>query len=154
MAERLKIFWTIVYKIRELIMLRFGYDPKLRNIGQSPFHGNEAGIAACNTLALEVAPTAPLIGNHAAARERGGLYSATDSSEERIREEEFPGFEFMFKCEGKAKRLKLQEFLATKDLPFKVSVVTGPSGSYREHDVLNFLGKWLNLWGQTESGEI
>ena len=44
-------------------------------------------------------------------------------------------------------RRKLQAYVVSKGLPFKVSVVTGPSGSYREHDILNFLEKWLLPWG-------
>ena len=70
----------------------------------------------------------------------------TDSSAERI-SEELPGFELMFKAEGKVKEGKLQAYVASKGLPFKISVVTGPSGSYREHDILNFLDKWLLHWG-------
>ena len=31
-------------------------------------------------------------------------------------------------------------------VPFKVSVVTGPSGSYREEDIINFLEKWCEPW--------
>ena len=32
------------------------------------------------------------------------------------------------------------------NVPFKVSVVTGPSGSYNEDDVFNFLEKWWERW--------
>ena len=40
LAERLKIFWIVTAKLRILIKLTFGYDPKFRNVDQSPFHGN------------------------------------------------------------------------------------------------------------------
>ena len=72
--------------------------------------------------------------------------SVTDSSAERI-SEELPGFDLMFKAEGKVKEAKLQAYVREKGLPFKISVVTGPSGSYKEHDILNFLDKWLLPWG-------
>ena len=153
LAERLKIWWTVVAKLRKLILLEFGYDAKCRNIDQSPFHGNEAGSHECNTISLKGAPTVPLIENHAATRERWSLNSVTDSSAERI-SEELPGFELMFKAEGKVKEGKLQAYVASKGLPFKVSVVTGPSGSYREHDILNFLDKWLLPWGPGREWEF
>ena len=85
LKERLRIFWIVVYKLRKLIILHFGYDPKMRNIDQSPFHGNEAGSAECNTLALKGAPTVPLVEDHAATRDRWSLNSVTYSCEERVR---------------------------------------------------------------------
>ena len=153
LAERLKIFWIVISKARMLIILTWGYDPRMRNIDQSPFHGNEAGSAESNTLALKGAPTVPLIENHAATRERWSLNSVTDSSPGRVRRK-LPGFELMFKAEGKDKQFKLQQYVATKDLPFKVSAVTGPKGSYREHDILDFLEKWLEPWARTGSGKL
>ena len=99
LAERLEIFWISVAKVRKLILLHFGYDPDCRNIDQSPFHSNEAGSKACNTLALTGALTVPLIENHAATRARWSLNSVTFSSEERIRRR-LPGFELMFQAEG------------------------------------------------------
>ena len=128
LAERLKLFWIGTAQIRKLIILEFGYGPKFRNVDQSPFHGNEAGSAECNTIALKGCPTVPLIENHAATRERMSLNSVTDSSPERI-SKELPGFELMFRAEGKVKEGRLSAYVLSKGLPFKVSVVTGPSGS-------------------------
>ena len=83
-------------------MLTFGNDPRFRNVDQSPFHGNGARSQKSNTIALKGAPTVPLIENHAATRDRVSLNSMTDSSPERI-SQELPGFELMFKAEGKRK---------------------------------------------------
>ena len=77
----------------------------------------------------------------------------TDSSRERIARE-LPGFELMFKAEGKVLEAKLQAHVASQGLSFKVSVVTGPSGSYREHDILDFLEKWLLPWGPGREWEF
>ena len=85
LAERLRIFWIVVHSVRQLILLVFGYDPMMRNIDQSPFHKNEAGSVAQNTIVMTGAPTVPLIENHCATRERCSLNSVTDSSEERIK---------------------------------------------------------------------
>ena len=153
LAERLRLFWIISAKLRKLVMLTFGYDPRFRNVDQSPFHGNEAGSAACNTIALRGAPTVPLIENHAATRDRVSLNSMTDSSPERI-SQELPGFELMFKAEGKIKEGKLSDYVASKRLPFKVSVATGPSGSYRELDIINFFEKRLLPWGPGRQWEF
>ena len=120
---------------------------------QSPFHGNEAGSKACNTLALKGAPTVPLIENHAATRERWSLNSITDSDEERIKQR-LPGFQMMIKAEGHKLESRLQDYVAEKNLPFQVSVVTGPSGSYREHDILNFLDLHLDEWGPGSRWEL
>ena len=55
---------------------------------------------------------------------------------------------------GKVKEARLQAYVVSKGLPFKVSVVTGPSGSYREHDILNFLEIWLMPWGPGREWEV
>ena len=146
LAGRLNIFWIVTAKLRKLIILTFGYDPKLRNEDQIPFHGNEAGSAECNTIALKGAPAVPLIDNHVATRARWGFGSVTDSSRERI-PQALPGFELMFKAEGKVKEAQLQSHVISKGLPFKASVVTGPSGSDREHGILDFIEKCLVPWG-------
>ena len=91
MADRLRRFWVALFCIRYFIFLRFGYWAKMRNIDQSPFHGNEACSAATNTLALKGAPTVPLIENHAATRERWSLNSVTESCQDRIKRR-LPGF--------------------------------------------------------------
>ena len=59
LSERLEIFGLSFIRIRTMISLHFGYDPDCRDIDQSPFHGNEAGSKACDTLALKGAPTVP-----------------------------------------------------------------------------------------------
>ena len=154
LKQRLKIFWLMLAVIRTIIDYHHGYDPKMRNIDQSPFHRNEAGSAEYNTLALKGAPTVPLIEDHAATRERWSLNSVTDSCAERVRDE-LPGFEAMFKFEHRGKKqAELQDYVDSLNLPFKVSVVTGPSGSYKEEDIIAFLEKWLLPWGPGRKWEI
>ena len=69
----------------------------------------------------------------------------TDSNEERVKRE-LPGFEIMFKATGHRKEKKLQEYAASLEVPYKLSVVTGPSGSYKEHDLIAMQEKWLEEW--------
>ena len=117
LAERMMLMWISVARVRKLVILHFGYDPKAKNADQSPFHGNEAGSKACNTLALKGSPTVPLIENHAATRERWSLNSITDSSYERVKRV-LPGFEMMFKAEGHMVERRLKEYVADQRLPF------------------------------------
>ena len=112
------MFWIAAAMLRMLVIFHFGYDPVFRNVDQSPFHSNEAGSAECGTLALKGAPTVPLIENHAATRDRVSLNSMTDSSPERI-SQELPGFELMFRAEGKIKEGRLSAYVASKGLPSK-----------------------------------
>ena len=49
----------------------------------------------------------------------------------------------MFKAQGLAKQEKLQAYADSLKCPFKISVVTGLSGSYEEHDLLSMHDKWL-----------
>ena len=56
------------------------------------------------------APMFPLIECHAATRERWSLNSVTKPSKRRV-QRRLPGFELMFKAEGKQVERKLQEFV-------------------------------------------
>ena len=153
LSERLEIFWLSVAKIRKFIMLKFGYDPDCRNIDQSPFHMNEAGSKEVNSLAFKGAPTVPLIESHAATRERWSLNSVTMSSTERIRRR-LPGFEIMFTADGHAVEGELQHYVYAKGLLFKVTVVTGPKGSYREDHIIQWCENHLEQWPEGRRWEV
>ena len=119
-----------------------------------PFHQNEAGSQEWNTLTLMGQHTVPLIEDHAATRERWSLNSLTDSVEEQISDDNMPGFEIMFKAEGKQVEASLQAYVSQKQiLGMRVTVVTGPSGSYREDDILTFLEKHLPPGGLPADGK-
>jgi len=136
------------------VILEHGYDPDMRNVDQAPFHKNEAGSKTYGTVVMKGSHKVPLLEGHAATRERFSLSTVTDSNEDRIRNKELPGFEVMFKAAGKVKEKKLQEYAASLKRPFKLSVATGPSGSYKEHDLLTMQDKWLEPWGEGRRWEI
>ena len=69
LAERLKIFWITIYKLRKLFLLARGYDPHMRNLDQSPFHMNEAGSQVVGTIAMKGAPIIPVSYTHLRAHE-------------------------------------------------------------------------------------
>ena len=83
LAERLKIYWLNVAKLRKLILLKFGYDPPMRSVDQSPFHQNEAGSKEHNTLTLQGAQTLPAIEIHALSTTRWSLNPANGSDARR-----------------------------------------------------------------------
>ena len=60
----------------------------------------------------------------------------------------------MFKAKGDIKRKRLRDHVDVCGAEFKVSVVTGPSGSYREEDILDFLNKWCEPWSDTRKWEF
>ena len=45
----------------------------------------------------------------------------------------------MFQADGHVLGEQLQAYVFSRGLPFQVTVVTGPKGSYREEHILNFL---------------
>jgi len=153
LLERMEIWWLSVHRVRKLIELQFGYDPNCKNVDQSPFYMNEAGSKETSTLALRGCPTVPLIEDHGGTRERISLNSITDSSEDRVRHK-LPGFELMFRAEGQNLQAKLEEYVFGKGLSFRVTVVTGPSGSYKEKDILIFLDRHLDKWRAGRRWEI
>ena len=147
LAERLCIFWINVHKWRYWVFLEFGYDPHFRNVDQMPIHKNESGSKMYRTISAKNGCKVPIHEGHAATRERMSVSTVTDSNEERILKEKLPGGEVMLKAEGQRKADKLQEYADSLECPFRLSVVTGPSGSYKEEDLLNMQDKWLEHWG-------
>ena len=147
LAERLCIFWINTHKWRYWVYLKFGYDPHFRNVDQTPLHKNESGSKAYKTISSKNSYSVPLLENHAATRERMSVSTVTDSNEHRIKHEQLPGFEVMFKANGIKKQAELQTYAEGLALPFKLSVVTGPSGSYKEEDLLTMQDKFLEPWG-------
>ena len=138
--------WLNVHKWRYWVLLEFGYDPHFRNVDQCPIHKNEAGSKQYNTITVRNSFKVPLLEGHAATGERMSVSTVTDSNEDRIRNEKLPGFEVMFKADGHKKQEDLQRYADGLECPFRISVVTGPSGSYKEEDLLAMQDKWLEEW--------
>ena len=58
-AERMRLWWISVFRIRALCMEVFGYDPEIENWDQSPFHNNESGSQGTRTLSVKGALRVP-----------------------------------------------------------------------------------------------
>ena len=91
--------------------------------------------------------------NHSVTRDRYSLNTPTDSNKERVAAQ-VPGFECMFKHAGEIAQGRLQAHVLEKQPPMKVTVVTGPSGSYREFDIIEFMEKNLVSWGPYRRWQI
>ena len=124
------------------------------NFDQSPFHFNEAGSHVTGSIAMKGAPIIPLLENHGATKTRWSFRIVTDSNEERINSGQLPVPEPMFKKNGNIKAQRLQEHVDILGADFEVSVVTGPSGSYSEVDILRFLEEWCEPWSATRKWEF
>ena len=158
--ERMEIFWVVVFRIRLFILLAFGYDPLLQNSDQSPFHHNETGSQNKATLAVR-GSIVPVVEGNSDVKSR---WTANLTTQSRKHAPEghahcaggwWPMSECMFKAERDGPVVKrLQEFLRSRGFPQWFTVTVGPRGSYREHDVLEFLKKHLEPWREGRDWRI
>jgi hypothetical protein len=142
MAERLEIGWCNVARVRALCLAIHGHDPELENWDQSPFHNNESGSQNISTLAV-AGGVVPLIEGHADTRARWTANFTTFSNKARLVAYGPPYCEFCFKADGERTELRLREYIRSRGYGPWVSVITSTKGSYRNHDVLNFLDRHL-----------
>ena len=143
LAERLRIWWLNLARVRALCIELHGYDPEMENWDQSPFHLNEIGSQDAKTLVVKGSHTVPLIEGHSDTRARWTANLTTFSDQDRIRSGGIPYAEFMFKAEGDKLLKRLQEHIRSRGYGSWVSVAIGPKGSYREENILEFLEKHL-----------
>ena len=134
LEERLKLWWTSVFRIRALCVAIHGYDPDMENWDQSPFHNNESGSQNLRTLAVK-GKEVPLIEGHDDTRERWTANFTTWSNKRRIIDEGPPYCEACFKADGDRLERRLQAHIRSRGYGDWFTVITSPKGSYREADV-------------------
>ena len=144
MAERLEIGWCNGARVRALCLAVHGYEPEMENWDQSPFHNNESGSQNAPTLAV-AGSKVPLVEGHADTRARWTANLTTFSNKERLLKDGPPYAEFVFKAGGDVLQLKLREYVRSCGYGPWLSVATSEKGSYKTHDVLNFLETHLPL---------
>ena len=154
LAERLRIWWLNLARVRALCIELHGYDPVQENWDQSPFHLNEIGSQDAKTLVVKGSHTVPLIEGHSDVRARWTANLTTFSDHERIRSGGIPYAEFMFKADGDKVLKRLQEHIRSRGYGSWVSVATGPKGSYRQEHILEFLEKHLPVKTQSRRWRI
>lgn len=146
LKERLEIFWVVLFRLRYLILLVFGYDPLLLNWDQSPFHHNETGSQNKPTLGIRGA-TVPVVEGKSDVQSRWTANLMTQSRFTAVAGGSMPATECMFKAEPDGPvDAHLQTFLRNHRFPSWFTVTVAPKGSYREQDVIEFLQKHLEEW--------
>ena len=118
-----------------------GYDLAVDNVDQSPFHMNEAGSKKAGTLSIRGCGVVPLNEVHSATRERWSANTLVRS--DFMPKDPMPFLEIMFRAEGSRLQAKLQQQIP-QWAPW-LSVVTSPSGSYQEPDILDYLERLYPL---------
>ena len=135
LQERLRVMWCNIIRVRRLAVLLLGYDPAVDNVDQSPFHMSEAGSKCAGSLCLRGCGVVPLNEIHSATRERWTVNTMVRSDFEAGNS--LPPLEVMFKADAERLRVQLQQHIPTW-APW-LTVVTSPSGSYQECDLLDYL---------------
>jgi hypothetical protein len=153
--ERMEIFWVVLFRIRLFIFLVFGYDPLILNFDQSPFHHNETGSQNKPTLAVR-GSTVPVVEGNSDVKSRWTANLTTQSRFTRLgRGDPMPAAECMFKAERDGiVDERLQAFLRSRGFPPWFTVTVGPKGSYREHDVIEWLRRHLEPWREGREWRI
>ena len=141
MQERLRVLWCNIIRVRRLAILLLGYDLGIDNMDQSPFHMNEAGSKKVGSLCLRGCGVVPLTEVHSDTRERWTVNTMVRSDFEAGNS--LPPLEVMFKAEGGRMRAQLQQHIPTW-APW-LTVVTSPSASYQECDLLDYLERVFPL---------
>ena len=69
LKQMLEVFWTTLFRIRQLAVLALGYEPILLNVDQSPYHHNETGSQNKPTLGIR-GSTIPVVDGNSDVRSR------------------------------------------------------------------------------------
>ena len=158
--ERMEVVWVTIFRLRYLILLVFGYEPVLYNFDQSPYHHNETGSQDKATLGVTGAIVPVVEGNsdcksrwtaNLTAQSKFPGYEPGDQlarcPQDQLSRFPFPSAECMFKAESHgAVDKRLQAFRTNHNFPPWLTVTTGPKGSYREADVIEWLKRHLEEW--------
>lgn len=150
--ERMEIVWVIIFRLRYFILLAFGYDPVLYNFDQSPYHHNETGSQDKCTLGIKGA-LVPVVEGNSDCKSRWTANLTAQSKfpgydpGNQLSRFPFPSAECMFKAESHGiVDKRLQAFRTNHNFPPWFTVTTGPKGSYREADVIEWLKRHLEEW--------
>ena len=150
----MEIFWVSLFRLRLFIVRSFGYEPLIQNFDQSPFHHNESGSQNKSTLAVR-GSIVPVVEGNSDIKSRWTANLTTQSVYPGSSCTPKPVCECMFKAErdGPVDQ-RLQAFLRSRGFPSWFTVTVGPSGSYRESDIIIFLQRHLELWQEGRDWRI
>ena len=144
--ERLQLFWVSLFRIRQLAVLDLGYEPMQLNFDQSPYHHNETGSQNKASLGVR-GSTLPVVEGNSDCKSRWTANLTTCSDETAVAAGFIPWSETMFKAtrDGTIHK-RLEQHRVINAFPVWLTVSVSEKGSYREHDVIEFLKKHLEEW--------
>ena len=152
--ERMEIFWVVIFRLRLFIVMEFGYDPLILNFDQSPFHHNETGSQNKPTSAVRGSIVPVVEGNSDVKSRWAGNFTTQSRFIGSVGDPMFAA-ECMFKAEKDGPVIaRLEEFHRSRGFPPWFTVTVGPKGSYREHDVIEWLRKHLEPWSEGRDWRI
>jgi hypothetical protein len=152
--ERMEIMWVVCFRLRLFILLALGYDPEIINPDQSPFHHNETGAQNKPTLAVQ-GSVVPVVEGNTDTKSRWTAFLTTSSRFNGKIGDPMPATECMFKAEPDGTvEPRLQEFRRSRGFPDWFTVTVGPKGSYREHDIIVWLQRHLEVWSEGREWKI
>ena len=133
--RRIVLFWTSLFRVRQLCLLTFKYDPVLWIFDQTPYYQNETGAQRSPTLAVRGGQV-PVVEGKSAAHSRWTACLSCCSSIDRIRER-WPWAECMFKAaDAGPKYTELLSSHRTSGYERWFSVAIAPRYTYRTCDVV------------------
>ena len=145
LKQRLELFWISLFRVRQLAVLVFGYEPVLFNFDQTPYHHNESGSQNKATLGVR-GSTVPVVEGNSDVKSRWTANLTTCSSETAVAAM-IPPAECMFKGTKDCKvHKRLIEHSRQRGFPSWFTVSLSQKGSYRESDVIAFLKQHLEPW--------
>ena len=152
--ERLEIGWVNIFRIRLFILLNFGYDPEIVNWDQSPFHDNETGSQDKAILGVR-SSIVPVVEGNSDVKSRWTANLTTFSQYTPVAGGPMPWSECMFKAERDGQvHERMQAFHRSRGFPKWFTVTVSPKGTYREYDIISFLEKHLEPWGEGRQWKI
>ena len=135
--------WLNVVRVRYLAsrLLANDLSTKIYGIDEKPLHFNEGGSKAIGTLEIAGAKAVKLKQNHSHTRERVSLMTSVTSNPAEASSAATMPLELL--CKAKTdKRTKNLVLPANTS----VSLAFGEKGSYRLHNILKYLERWLEPW--------
>ena len=154
LMERLEIFWVTLFRLRYFIFLVFGYDPEIANWDQSPFHENETGAQDKALLGVR-SSVVPVVEGNSYVKSRWTANLTTFSRFAAVADSPMPWSECVFKAERDGQvNERLQSYHRSRGFPKWFTVTVAPKGSYREYDIIAFLEKHLEPWGEGRQWKI
>ena len=141
LRKRCVATWLNLIRVQRFALFVLARTLFILGIDEKPMHFNEAGSKNVRTLELVGAQSVPLKTKHADTRERCSVLTSVTDDPALASCFMRPPLEIMFKAKTNQ---RIRNLLLPRNR--RISVTYGPSGSYREADIISYLGTHLEEW--------